>query len=128
MTASRREIAKKYKEELEKIGGIKMLHDPESADPRQGVYHLLVVKVEKDYPLSRDQLYHYLQKKGIVTGVHYPPLHYFSYYKETTSYKKGDFPCAEELYSKILSLPMFPYMKDDEFSTIIKALKDKGSL
>jgi len=127
MIESRREIARMYKEELEKIGGIEMLHDPESDSSRQGVYHLLVVKVEKEYPLTRDKLYLHLQKNGIIVGVHYPPLHYFSYYKKITNYKKGDFPCAERLYSKILSLPMFPYMKTQEFQKIIKVIKSKAS-
>jgi perosamine synthetase len=120
---SRREIAKRYKEELEKIDGIEMLHDPESDNYRQGVFHLLEIKVEKQYPLKRDKLYDSLKKEGITTGVHYPPLHMFSYYKKTTKYRKGDFPQAEALYSKILSLPMFPFMKELEFQTIINALK-----
>ena len=61
---SRREIAKRYKEELEKIDGIEMLHDPESDNYRQGVFHLLEVKVEKQYPLKRDKLYDFLKKEG----------------------------------------------------------------
>lgn len=128
MTKNRREIAKMYKEELEKIKGVEMLHDPESNDARQGVYHLLVVKVEKEYPLTRDKLYLHLQKNGITVGVHYPPIHYFSFYKKMTNYKEGDFPCAESLYSKILSLPMFPYMKDEEFQKIIRVIKSKASI
>jgi perosamine synthetase len=127
ITKSRREIAKRYKEELEKIEGIEMLHDPESNLYGQGVFHLLEVKVEKQYQLSRDKLYYFLKKEGITTGVHYPPLHLFSYYRKTTKYRKGDFPCAEELYSKILSLPMFPFMTDQEFQKIIRALKSGGS-
>lgn len=120
---SRREIALRYKEELEKIDGLKMLHDPEINNDRQGVFHLLEVRVEKQYPLKRDALYDFLKNKGITTGVHYPPLHMFSYYQKTTKYRKGDFPQAEALYSKILSLPMFPFMTDLEFKTIINALK-----
>jgi dTDP-4-amino-4,6-dideoxygalactose transaminase len=120
---SRREIAKRYKEELEKIDGIEMIHDPESNVYGQGVFHLLEVKVEKQYPLNRDKLYQFLKKEGITTGVHYPPIHLFSYYRKTTKYRKGDFPCAEALYSKILSLPMFPFMTSEEFQTIINALK-----
>ena len=123
---SRRKIAKKYKEELEKIDGLKMLHDPESEGDRHGVYHLLEVKVEKQYPLKRDELYDFLKKKGITTGVHYPPLHLFSYYQKTTKYQRGDFPQAEELYSKILSLPMFPWMTEEEFGQIISSLREGG--
>jgi len=126
ITQSRREIAKRYKEELDKIQGIEMLHDPERHSCPQSVYHLLVIKVEKQYPLSRNELYRCLQKEGITTGVHYPPLHYFSYYRKTTKYKKGDFPCAEALYEKILTLPLFPYMTDDEFRKVIRVLKTKA--
>ena len=124
MTISRQQIAKRYKEELDKIDGITMLHDPFLMGYRQGVYHLLVVKVEDEYPLTRDELYVHLQRNRIISGVHYPPLHYFSYYKNTTNYKKGDFPISEELYSKVLSLPMFPFMEEQEFQRVIGAIKN----
>ena len=122
ITKSRRELARKYNEALEEIEGIKMLHDPDDS-LHQGVFHLLEVKVEKPYPLTRNELYSHLQKRGIIAGVHYIPLHYFSYFKKTTKYKKGDFPRAEALYSKILSLPMFPFMTEQEFQRINEALK-----
>jgi dTDP-4-amino-4,6-dideoxygalactose transaminase len=125
MIQLRRELARMYKEELDKIDGIEMLQDPESGGSRHGVYHLLVVKVEKPYPLTRNKLYLRLKKNGIITGVHFPPLHYFTYYKNTTNYKKGDFPCGERLYSKILSLPIYPFMKRQEFQKIIRVLKMK---
>ena len=88
ITKSRRELAKKYQGALEDIEGVKMLHDP-SDNLFYGVFQLLAVKVEKPYPLNRNQLYLYLKKRGITAGVHYIPLHYFSYYKKTTKYKKG---------------------------------------
>ena len=125
ITKYRRELAGKYKKALEEIEGIKMLHDPGDR-LCHGVFHLLEVKVEKPYPLTRDELYSHLRKRGIITGVHYIPLHNFSYYRRTTKYKKGDFPCAEALFSKILSLPMFPFMTEQEFQTIIEALKAKA--
>jgi dTDP-4-amino-4,6-dideoxygalactose transaminase len=58
--------------------------------------------------------------------VHYSPLHLFSYYQKTTKYQRGDFPQAEELYSKILSLPMFPWMTEEEFEQIISSLREGG--
>ena len=45
-----------------------MLQDPESGGLRHGVYHLLVVKVEKPYPLTRNKLYLRLKENGIITG------------------------------------------------------------
>jgi perosamine synthetase len=123
LTNSRLELAHKYKEELEKIPGIRMMHDPDCSGQEHGVYHLLEVTIEEEYPIKRDDLYHFLHKNGIITGVHYTPLHYFSYYQRTTNYKIGDFPCAETLYSKILSLPIFPYMTDSDFDRIITCLR-----
>ncbi len=124
---SRRGIAKRYKEELENIKGVEMLHDPTSDFYSQGVFHLLEVKIKKPFPLSRNTLYSFLKERGITTGVHYPPLHFFSYYQKTTKYRKGDFPQAEKLYSQILSLPMFPWMTDQEFQTVISALKSASA-
>jgi perosamine synthetase len=124
ITKKRCELAKKYKKALKEIEGLQMLHDPDDT-LSHSVFHLLEVKVEKSYPLTRDELYSYLKKRGIITGVHCLPLHYFSYYKNTTKYKNGDFPCAEAMFSSILSLPMFPFMKEDEFEKIIAALKRK---
>lgn len=125
ITKNRIELAHKYKKALQDIKGITMLHNPD--DPLfHSSFHLLEIKVEKPYPLTRDQLYDFLRQKSIITGVHYIPLHYFSYYKKTTNYKKGDFPTAEALFSKILSLPMYPFMTEQEFQTIIQTLKGKN--
>lgn len=121
---SRREIAKRYKDELQQINGIQLLHDPDEKTCKS-VFNLLVVKVEKPYPLKRDALYHYLQERGITVGAPNPPLHYFTYFKRTTQYRKGDFPVAESLYEKSLCLPIFPYMTDQEFEAVISALKSK---
>lgn len=127
LNKSRLEIAKMYREGLKDIEGIKMLHIPDLANSRQGIYHLFVVTVEKEFPLTRDELYTFLQQEHITVGVHYPPLHYFSYYRETTNYKKSDFPCAETLFSKILSLPIFPFMNKHDLQRIIKTIKSKST-
>jgi dTDP-4-amino-4,6-dideoxygalactose transaminase len=120
----RKKVAVRYKEELKEIDGLKMLHDPEDCKGNKCVFHLLEITVEKSYPLTRDKLFYFLKKRGITTGVHYPPLHLFSYYRKSTNYRNGDFPEAEKLYSSSLSLPMFPFMTDDELSRIMSALKE----
>ncbi len=123
MIESRWQVAQEYKEELRNIRGIELLHEPEKDSKRHGVYHLLVIRVGEEYPLTRDELYIKMRENGITCGVHYPPLHYLTYYKQTTGYKEGDFPCAERLYSCILSLPFFPFMKDSELDRIVEVLR-----
>lgn len=71
---------------------------------------------------NRNDLQALLKEKGIPTAVHYPmPLHLqecFSY----LGYKAGDFPIAEAVSKEIMSLPMNPYLSDEEIAYIAKAL------
>ncbi len=70
----------------------------------------------------RDALQASLKSKGIPTAVHYPiPLHRqecFGY----LNYREGDFPVAERTATEILSLPMNPYLRDDEIAYIAQSL------
>jgi UDP-2-acetamido-2-deoxy-ribo-hexuluronate aminotransferase len=69
---------------------------------------------------DRDTLQAKLKEKGIPTAVHYPmPLHLqecFAYLGK----KQGDFPVAEKVSKEIMSLPMNPYVKEDEIVFIVK--------
>ncbi|WP_297442321.1 DegT/DnrJ/EryC1/StrS family aminotransferase [Sulfurimonas sp.] len=71
---------------------------------------------------NRDALQAKLKEQGIPTAVHYPmPLHLqecFSY----LGYKEGDFPIAERVSKEIMSLPMNPYVSDDEIEYICERL------
>ena len=73
---------------------------------------------------ERDNLQATLKEQGIPTAVHYPmPLHLqeaFFY----LNYKQGDFPIAEEVSNEIMSLPMNPYLNDDEISYISTTVLD----
>jgi UDP-2-acetamido-2-deoxy-ribo-hexuluronate aminotransferase len=71
---------------------------------------------------SRDEVQARLKEVGIPTAVHYPmPLHLQECF-EYLEYKKGDFPISEKVSREILSLPMNPYLSDDEIEYICKNL------
>ncbi len=77
------------------------------------VFHLYVIRTE-----HREDLQAYLQKNRIDTLIHYPvPVHLQEAYKDL-QYKQGDFPSAEQLSGEILSLPMHPYLTEDNVSRI----------
>lgn len=81
--------------------------------------HLLIMKAE-----NRDMLQEYLKRKKIPTAVHYPrPLHLVPAFKYL-KYKKGDFPKAEELSQKILSLPFHPYMTKKDIDIVVKSIEE----
>lgn len=87
------------------------------------VYHLYVVRVTENCPVSRETLQNQLQAHGIQTGVHYPiPCHLqpaFHY----LGYQAGDFPNAEALCQEVLSLPMYPGLEDAQIQTVVEALE-----
>lgn len=71
---------------------------------------------------QRDKIQRELMQKGIPTSIYYPmPLHLQKMFWDL-GYKKGDFPVAEDISSKILSLPMSPYLNDEEIDFVCNAL------
>lgn len=90
---------------------------PENLKNDEHVYHLFVVRAQQ-----RDELLVYLQKHGIMAGIHYPvPIHLQKAFHEY-NYQIGDFPITECLAGEILSLPLFPGMQDEEVATVVETL------
>ncbi|OIO79197.1 MAG: hypothetical protein COZ98_01915 [Candidatus Omnitrophica bacterium CG_4_8_14_3_um_filter_43_15] len=90
----------------------------ESKDVRH-VYHLYAIQIS-----DRHKVAQFLQDKGISTLMHYPiPIHLEPAY-EDYNYKKGDFPVAEALSERVLSLPMFPELTDIEIKYVSEKLKE----
>jgi dTDP-4-amino-4,6-dideoxygalactose transaminase len=83
------------------------------------VFHLFVIRVKK-----RDLVRRFLEEKGIQTGIHYPiPIHLQPAYKDL-GYREGSFPVAETLAKQIISLPLFPEMREEEVGTVVHAFKE----
>ncbi len=112
----RREHAQKYNELLSNINvNIEL---PKQLENVESVYHLYVIRVKK-----RNELLKYLVDKEIFAGVHYPvSIHLQPAYKNL-NYKKGDFPITEKYCKEIISLPMFPDLKEEEIEYICKEIE-----
>jgi len=81
------------------------------------VWHLYVVEVD-----DRDGLANHLADNGIATGIHYPlPIHLLPAYAHL-AYNLGAFPVSEQAAQKILSLPMFPELTDDQIVTVADSI------
>jgi UDP-2-acetamido-2-deoxy-ribo-hexuluronate aminotransferase len=109
----RQEVAQKYTGQF-KIQNSKLII-PIVKDGRTSVWAQYSIRVK-----NRDEVQARLKVQGIPTAVHYPmPLHLqecFAY----LGYQKGDFPIAENVSDEIMSLPMNPYITDDEIKYICK--------
>lgn len=71
----------------------------------------------------KEMLQTMLKENGIPTAVYYPkPLHLQTAFS-SLGYKEGDFPVSEKVSQTIFSLPMHPYLKDDQIDRIVQVIK-----
>jgi dTDP-4-amino-4,6-dideoxygalactose transaminase len=105
----RREHAARYRELLRESD----LRLPIEMPYAEHVYHLYVVQSER-----RDALQQTLSESGVQTGIHYPiPIHLQPAYA-SLNYRRGDFPEAEGQAARVLSLPMFPELTDEQIMRV----------
>ncbi len=74
--------------------------------------------------MDRDAFMQGLKERNIGTGLHYRAVHLYPYYREQFGFKRGDFPNAETISDRIVSLPLFPTMTDADQDRVIIALTD----
>lgn len=85
--------------------------------------HLYVIRVATDkVDKSHKQIFTELRNAGIGVNLHYIPIHTQPWYQEM-GFREGDFPEAEKYYSQAISLPMFPDLTNQQFETVIEALR-----
>ena len=85
-------------------------------------YHLypICIKESKNQNLQK-QIYDILHKNGIAANLHYIPVHRHPYF-ESLGFKEGDFKESEKFHKKVISLPMFPLLKDSECKKVVKVM------
>lgn len=108
----RRQIATRYEDML---SGIPHLTLPYSAPGREHTYAQYTVRVTRH---RRDALRQHLWRNGVATSIYYPlPLHLQPALGHL-GYRPGDMPEAERASQEVLSLPMFPGLRDDEVTYV----------
>ena len=94
---------------------------PELPKHEEHACHLYIIKIQKEYGLSRDNLFKKLLSLGIRTSVHYKPLHRFTILK-----KRGkvidSVKNAENTYRQIISLPLYPSITQKEQDYVIEGI------
>ncbi len=73
---------------------------------------------------DRDAFMLGMKERNIGTGLHYRAVHLYPYYREHFGFKRGNFPNAESISDRIVSLPLFPSMTDGDQDRVIAAMRD----
>ncbi|MFQ5699198.1 MAG: DegT/DnrJ/EryC1/StrS family aminotransferase [Myxococcota bacterium] len=114
--ARRREVAGWYAEDLLEVEEVTLPSPLEDVEPS---WHLYVIRIS-----DRDALQRHLKSRGIQTGQHYPlPLHLQRAYG-WMQLGRGTFPAAELATSRILSLPMDPFLTREQVRYVTDSIKD----
>jgi perosamine synthetase len=91
---------------------------------RKHAWHLYVIKlVLERLTIDRAHFIEELSAKNIGTSVHFIPVHLHPYYQERFGYQNGDFKQAEYLYDRIVSLPLYPAMTEDDVQDVIRVVR-----
>ena len=118
----RREIVKKYNSEFKDISEIK-IPEINPIDPNP-VWHIYMIQLNLDrLKVDRREIFEALRAENIGVNVHYIPVHLQPYYQKRFGYRRGDFPKAENYYSRAITLPVFPKMSEKDIDDVVSAVK-----
>jgi perosamine synthetase len=118
--ARRREIAQQYTAAFRGAHGLISPSVKEGANP---AWHLYPIRLDLEkLTTDRAHIFKALRAENIGVNVHYIPVHLHPYYRERFGYRGGEFPAAEDAYSRLISLPMFHAMTDRDVSDVIVAV------
>ncbi len=113
-TRRRQALAATYRQALADVPEIRFVSTRPESEP---VYHLLVIETD-----ARDALLAALAEQGIGAGIHYPvPLHLQPALR-WLGYREGDFPHAEAAAKRVLSLPLYPELSDEQLAVVAAAV------
>jgi dTDP-4-amino-4,6-dideoxygalactose transaminase len=110
------DVAQRYTRRLKDVSGLGL--PPRGSAVVSPVFHLYAVESD-----GREQLAERLQQEGIATAVHYPiPIHLQPAYRTPGADGEGAYPVSESLSKRMLSLPMFPSIRDEQVDRVCEAV------
>jgi UDP-4-amino-4-deoxy-L-arabinose-oxoglutarate aminotransferase len=119
LNSRRRHLADLYRIGLEGVEGLELPGVP--SYPHIHTWHLFVIKVNS---MDREHFMQRLSEYQIGYGIHFPAGHLLSYIQEQYKIKKGELKETERANTKLVSLPLFPDMEDDDVSYVCEAIQE----
>jgi dTDP-4-amino-4,6-dideoxygalactose transaminase len=109
----------------EALAPLAEIETPLTHPDRSHIYHLYAIRLNlEQLAIDRAQFIEELRARNIGTSVHFIPVHLHPFYREQFGYQRGDLPHAEALYERILSLPLYPRMTEENVRETIAAVTD----
>jgi dTDP-4-amino-4,6-dideoxygalactose transaminase len=121
---SRRRLATLYGQYLRESGISDLLELPSGVDDARHAWHLYVVRLRLEgLTCDRAAIIEGLRLRGIGTSVHFIPLHLHPYYRRRWGTTPQQFPVATREYERVISLPLWPGMSNQDLERVVGALE-----
>jgi perosamine synthetase len=116
----RREIATGYAAAFRDLAGVMPPAVRPDVNP---AWHLYPIRLNLEkLTADRTQVFRALRAENIGVNVHYIPVHRHPYYRDHFGYRGGEYPIAEDAYERLISLPMFHGMRDEDVEDVVGAV------
>jgi dTDP-4-amino-4,6-dideoxygalactose transaminase len=121
LKARRADIAFKYTHDF---GDIEELQTPSARAEVEHAWHLypLRLKLER-LTISRDRFIEELHARNVDASVHFIPVHEHAYYRDKYGWRPEDFPVTHREFKRMLSLPIYPLMTDEDVADVVAAVQ-----
>jgi len=122
MRRDRQTLAENYLRDLASVDEIEL---PPRVPDRVHAWHLFPIRLRLNrLAVDRDAFLELLRRRGVACSVHWRPLHLHPYYQEAFGWKEQDFPVATAEWQRLISLPLFPGMREEEQAYVVLVLRD----
>ena len=119
---ARLRIAERYDEAFADLPEIET---PPGSSDLQHAWHLYIIQLRLDrLRIDRQDFIKALNRRRVGTSVHFIPLHLHPFYKQTYGYQASDFPQASTAFERIISLPIYPMMTEQNVNDVIGAVRE----
>ncbi|MFZ0770749.1 MAG: UDP-4-amino-4,6-dideoxy-N-acetyl-beta-L-altrosamine transaminase [Candidatus Sulfotelmatobacter sp.] len=116
----RREIAARYAAAFRDVAGIALPGVRAGVNP---AWHLYPIRLNLErLTADRGRIFRALRAENIGVNVHYIPVHLHPYYRDRFGHRVGEYPVAEDAYRRLISLPMFHGMTEDDVGDVVRAV------
>lgn len=117
LNARRKDIANKYLEAFKDIEAFDLRPEVKNIESNWHLFNLLVPAEDKTFLLEA------LDAEGIGVNIHYSPLHINSYYNRICEFDRNKLNGSIEFFKRLVRIPMYPTLTDEQVNLIIKAVK-----
>lgn len=118
--ARREQLARCYDEAL---AGLPLTLPPHAPKGSVHAWHLYVIRINEDAPVSRNEFIDEMTRRRIGTSVHFIPLHIQPYWRDTYSLHPDDFPRALDIYKAAVSLPIYTRMTSADQARVVESVR-----